>query len=140
MGALSPEEAAAQARAAEEVEVRAPAAPLDPDRGSITAGDDDRVSRARYEAGLAADRAERALRAFGEAADPRDASAVRGTLMRGLEPARSVGPTRADLREDFEIAGLPDEEELVFGGGVIESRPVREMTVEELEAALQGMR
>jgi hypothetical protein len=138
MGALSPEEAAAQARAAEEVEVRAPAAPLDPDRGSITAGDDDRVSRARYEAGLAADRAERALRAFGGAADPRDAAAVRGTLMRGLEPARSVGPTRADLQEDFEIAGLPDEEELVFGGGVI--RNLRDMTDEELAAALQGVR
>ena len=144
MGALSPEEAAAQARAAEEVEVRAPAAPLDPDRGSITAGDDDRVSRARYEAGLAADRAERALRAFGEAADPRDAAAVRGTLMRGLEPARSVGPTRADLRQDYEITGAPksvvprEEDELVFGGGVI--RNLRDMTDEELAAALQGVR
>ena len=60
--------------------------------------------------------------------------------MRGLEPARSVGPTRADLREDFEIAGLPDEEELVFGGGVISQKPLEEMTDEEIREALRGIR
>ena len=132
MGALSPEEAATQARMADEAEVErvgarldqerlerdrlmdtgmagydpaselpepAPA-PLDSNRGSMTAGDEDRVQRARYEADLAADKAERARRAFGEIEDPRDAAAVRGALMQGLEPARSVEPTRADLRPE----------------------------------------
>jgi hypothetical protein len=121
MGALSPEEAATQARArldqerlerdrlmdtgmagydpASELPEPAPA-PLDSNRGSMTAGDEDRVQRARYEADLAADKAERARRAFGEIEDPRDAAAVRGALMQGLESARSVEPTRADLRPE----------------------------------------
>jgi hypothetical protein len=76
-----------------------PLLPLIP-TGSMTAGDEDRVQRARYEADLAADKAERARRAFGEIEDPRDAAAVRGALMQGLEPARSVEPTRADLRPE----------------------------------------
>jgi hypothetical protein len=48
------------------------------------------------------------------------------------------------LRQDFEITGAPkpvgprEEDELVFGGGVI--RNPRDMTDEELAAALQGVR
>jgi hypothetical protein len=172
MGALSPEEAAAQARAADEAEVeriaaeqdqariedvrrrdpddpaselQSPVPPrLDSNRGDITAGDEDRVARASQMAEDAAARVEGARREFSQAGDPRDAAAVRGALMQGLESVRSVGPTRADLRQDYEITGAPksvvprEEDELVFGGGVI--RNLRDMTDEELAAALQGVR
>jgi hypothetical protein len=172
MGALSPEEAAAQARAADEAEVERIAAEqdlariedvrrrdpddpaselqsavaprLDSNRGDITAGDEDRVARASQMAQDAAARVEGARREFSQAVDPRDAAAVRSALMQGLEPVKSVGPTRADLRQDYEITGAPksvvprEEDELVFGGGVI--RNLRDMTDEELAAALQGVR
>ena len=64
--------------------------------------------------------------------------------MQALEPARSTGPTRADLRQDFEITGAPksvgsaEEDELVFGGGVV--KDPRDMPDEELQAALQAVR
>jgi hypothetical protein len=172
MGALSPEEAATQARAADEAEVERIAAEqdlariedvrrrdpddpaselqsavaprLDSNRGDITAGDEDRVARASQMAQDAAARVEGARREFSQAVDPRDAAAVRSALMQGLEPVKSVGPTRADLRQDYEITGAPksvvprEEDELVFGGGVI--RNLRDMTDEELAAALQGVR
>lgn len=150
MGALSPDQVAAESRAADEAEVEritterdlarierdrlmdtglagydpalglpAPApAPLDPNRGNMTAGDEDRVMRARYEAELAADRQERALRAYRQLGDPRDIAAVRGALLQGLEAKPSVGPSRADLRQDYEITGAskkvgPEEEPVV---------------------------
>lgn len=174
MGALSPEEAAAQSRAADEAEVERIAAerelariedvrrrdPDDPaselpapvpprrdsNRGNMTAGDEDRAERARYEADLAAGRTERALRQYGqEIPTRRDADLIRGALLQGLEPSRSVGPTRADLRPDrFDIMGAPDEE-LVFGGGVVEPEPapvppkaIEDMTDEELRALIGG--
>jgi hypothetical protein len=135
MGALKPEESATQARAADEAEVE-----------RITVGGEDRVQQALQTAQEAAAKAERARQEFSQAGDldPRDAAAVRGTLMQALEPARSTGPTRADLRQDFEITGAPksigprEEDELVFGGGVV--KDPRDMTIEELEAALQAMR
>ena len=172
MGALSPEEAATQARAADEAEVERIAAEqdqariedvrrrdpddpaselqsavpprLDSNRGDITAGDEDRVARASQMAQDAAARVEGARREFSRAVDPRDAAAVRSALMQGLEPVKSVGPTRADLRQDYEITGAPEpvgpreEDELVFGGGVI--RSLRDMTDEELAAAMQEVR
>jgi hypothetical protein len=135
MGALEPEESATQARAADEAEVE-----------RITVGGEDRVQQALQTAQEAAAKAERARQEFSQAGDldPRDAAAVRGALMQALEPARSTGPTRADLRQDFEITGAPksvgsaEEEELVFGGGVV--KDPRDMTDEELEAALQAVR
>jgi hypothetical protein len=82
-----------------------PAPPLDSERGSMPAGDEDRVERARYEAERALGQREQALQTYRELQDPRDIAAVRGALLQGLAPVESVGPTRADLRQDFEITG-----------------------------------
>lgn len=70
-------------------------------------GYEDRAERSRQVAETEQERADLARRAYGQIEDPRDAAAVRGALMQGLEPARSVGPTRADLRpESFEFDQL----------------------------------
>ena len=118
MGALSPDDPAS--------ELPSPVPPrLDSDRGSITAGDEGRAERARYEASEAEGRVDQALseyRDFSGAPSPQAAAAVRGALLRGLEPAQSVGPIRSDLRpEPFEF---DKPEEINFGGGVVEPEPV----------------
>ena len=137
MGALSPEEEAAQARLADEAEVARVGARLDQERlerdrlmdtgmagydpatelqepvptrpipSRRKTGYEDRAERSRQVAETEQERADLARRVYGQIEDPRDAAAVRGALMQGLEPARSVGPTRADLRpESFEFDQL----------------------------------
>jgi len=177
MGALSPEEAAAQSRAADEAEVERIAAerelariedvrrrdPDDPaselpapvpprrdsNRGNMTAGDEDRAERARYEADLAAGRTERALRQYGqEIPTRRDADLIRGALLQGLEPSRSVGPTRTDLRPDrFDIMGAPDEAPAPVDTrrrinldepASMPPKAIEDMTDEELRALIGG--
>lgn len=81
---------------------------LDPNRGDITAGDEDRVERARQASEYEQGRMETALRQYREVGDPRTAAVVRQALMQGLTPAQAVGPGRAELRpEPFEMAGAP---------------------------------
>jgi len=177
MGALSPEEAAAQSRAADEAEVERIAAerelariedvrrrdPDDPaselpapvpprrdsNRGNMTAGDEDRAERARYEADLEAGRTERALRQYGqEIPTRRDADLIRGALLQGLEPSQSVGPTRADLRPDrFDIMGAPDEAPAPVDTrrrinldepASMPPKAIEDMTDEELRALIGG--
>jgi hypothetical protein len=115
---------------------------LDSDRGDMTAGDEDRAMRARYEAELAADRQERALRAYQEAQNlgkpVRDV--VRGALLQGLTPAPSVGPSPAALRPEpfiLDSTRRVSMDEPAPAPAPV-TKPLSEMTDAELEALIQS--
>jgi hypothetical protein len=117
----------------------APAPPrLDPNRGNMTAGDEDRAMRARYEAELAADRQERALRTYREVQglDEPVRNAVRGALLQGLTPAPSVGPSPAALRPEPFI--LDSTRRVSMDEPAPAPAPLSEMTDAELEALIQS--
>lgn len=83
-------------------------------------GYEDRAERSRQVAETEQERADLALRTYREVQglDEPVRNAVRGALMQGLTPAPSVGPSRADLRQDYEITGAsktvgPEEESVV---------------------------